>query len=62
MPRILAEAFDLAAAGIVAIPIVEPEISHTIGLVTQARDLEPPLIRALIAEARRLAPGLVEMG
>jgi DNA-binding transcriptional LysR family regulator len=61
MPRILAEAFGLASAGIVAIPIVEPEFSHTIGLVTRTRDLEPPLIRALIAEARRLAPTLSDI-
>ena len=61
MPRILAEALGLSSAGIVAIPIVEPEISHTIGLVTPARDLEPPAIRALIAEARRLAPTLTDI-
>lgn len=61
MPRILAEALGLTTAGIVAIPIVEPEISHTIGLVTRTRDLEPPLIRALIAEARRLAPTLTDL-
>ncbi|WP_333824841.1 LysR family transcriptional regulator [Pinisolibacter sp.] len=61
MPRILAEALGLASAGIVAIPIVEPQITHTIGLVTTARDLEPPLIRALIAEARRLAPTLTDI-
>ena len=61
MPRILADALGLASAGIVAIPIVEPEISHTIGLVTQARDLAPPPIRALIAEARRLAPLLTDI-
>lgn len=56
MPRVLAEALGLTAAGIVTVPIVAPEITHTIGLVTRARDLEPPLIRALIAEAKRLAP------
>lgn len=61
MPRILADALGLASAGIVTIPIVEPEIAHTIGLVTQARDLAPPLIRALIAEVRRLAPTLSDI-
>ncbi|MDK9697965.1 MAG: LysR family transcriptional regulator [Siculibacillus sp.] len=61
MPRILAEALGLSSAGIVAIPIVEPAISHTIGLVTRTRDLEPPLIRALIADARRLAPTLTDI-
>ena len=61
MPRILAEAMGLASADIVAVPIVEPEIAHTVGLVTQTRDPEPPLIRALIAEARRLAPTLADI-
>ncbi|MBV5263124.1 LysR family transcriptional regulator [Pinisolibacter aquiterrae] len=58
MPRILAEALGLHAPSIAVIPIVEPEEFHTIGLVTTARDLRPPLIEALTAEARRLAPSL----
>ena len=39
-----------------AIPIVEPEASHTIGLIAPAREPMTPLIAALVAEARRVAP------
>lgn len=39
-----------------AIPIVDPEVSHTIGLVAPAREPMTPLIAALVAEARRVAP------
>ena len=58
MPSILAEALGLVGSGIAMIPIVEPEIVHTIGLVTTARDLRSPLVEALEAEARRLAVSL----
>lgn len=61
MPRILAEALGLTGASIAVVPIVEPEVAHTIGLVTTARDLRPPLVEALAAEARRLAPLLGDM-
>ena len=43
-----------------AIPIVEPEASHTIGLVVPARKPMKPLTAALVAEARRLAPSLAD--
>ena len=39
-----------------AIPIVQPEASHTIGLVVPAREPMTPLTAALVAEARRIAP------
>ena len=39
-----------------AIPIVEPEAVHTIGLVVPAREPMTPLTAALVAEARRVAP------
>jgi len=39
-----------------AIPIVEPEASHTIGLVAPAREPMTPLTAALVTEARRIAP------
>ncbi len=39
-----------------AIPIVEPEASHTIGLVAPARKPMTPLTAALVTEARRVAP------
>jgi DNA-binding transcriptional LysR family regulator len=41
-----------------AIPIVEPEASHTIGLVAPAREPMTPLTAALVTEARRVAPQL----
>lgn len=43
-----------------AIPIVEPEASFTIGLVVQAREPMTPLIAALVAEAKRVAPLLAD--
>jgi len=39
-----------------SIPIVEPEATHTIGLVAPAREPMTPLTAALVAEARRVAP------
>ena len=39
-----------------AIPIVEPEATHTIGLVAPAREPMTPLTAALVMEARRVAP------
>ena len=39
-----------------AIPIVEPEATHTIGLVAPAREPLTPLTAALVTEARRVAP------
>ncbi len=43
-----------------AIPIVEPEATHTIGLVAPAREPMTPLTAALVAEARRIAPLLAD--
>lgn len=54
MPAKLAETLGLTET-IRAIPIVEPEASHTIGLVVPAREPMTPLNSALVAEARRLA-------
>jgi DNA-binding transcriptional LysR family regulator len=39
-----------------SIPIVEPEVLHTVGLVAPAREPMTPLTAALVAEARRIAP------
>jgi len=39
-----------------AIPIVEPEVAHSIGLVVPYRNPLTPLINALVAEAKQLAP------
>ncbi len=43
-----------------AIPIVEPEASHTIGLVAPAREPMTPLTAALVTEARRAAKLLTD--
>jgi DNA-binding transcriptional LysR family regulator len=43
---------------LVAVPIVEPEVVHTIGLVMPERDPMGPLATALAAEARRAAAQL----
>ena len=39
-----------------AIPIMEPESLHTVGLVAPAREPMTPLTAALVTEARRIAP------
>jgi DNA-binding transcriptional LysR family regulator len=57
MPARLAETLGLTAT-IRAIPIVEPEAVHTIGLVVPPREPLTPLTAALVAEAKRLATKL----
>jgi hypothetical protein len=54
MPARLAETLGLTAT-IRAIPIVEPEAVHAIGLVVPPREPLTPLVAALVAEAKRLA-------
>jgi DNA-binding transcriptional LysR family regulator len=39
-----------------AIPIVEPEVTHSIGLVVPQRNPLTPLIHALVSEAKHLVP------
>jgi DNA-binding transcriptional LysR family regulator len=58
MPSKLAETLGLTDT-IRAIPIMEPEAVHTIGLVVPAREPMTPLTAALVAEAKRVAK---EMG
>lgn len=60
MPRILAEAMGLAPPEIAIVPIVQPEVDHTIGLVTTTREPRSPVVAALIEEVRRLAAVLAE--
>jgi DNA-binding transcriptional LysR family regulator len=45
----------LLAGGLVAVPIVEPEAEHLVGLVTARRDPLTPVLAALLAEAARRA-------
>ena len=59
MPAKLASALGLTDT-VRAIPIVEPEVSHSIGLVVPERNPLTPLINALVSEAKQLAPLLAE--
>lgn len=54
MPLNLAETFGFAEP-IRAIPIVQPDASHTVGLVVQPREPHTPLVKALLDEAIALA-------
>jgi hypothetical protein len=55
MPALLAEGLGLTEK-VRAIRIVEPETTHSIGLVVPHRDPLTPLINALFNEAKQLAP------
>src|SRR4026209_570272 len=57
MPSKIAETLGLTET-IRAIPIVDPEAVHTIGLVVPAREPMTPLNAALVSEARRIAATL----
>jgi DNA-binding transcriptional LysR family regulator len=57
MPAKLAETLGLTET-IRAIPIVEPDEVHTIGLVVPEREPMTPLTAALVAEAKRVAKKL----
>jgi DNA-binding transcriptional LysR family regulator len=55
MPARLAEVLGLTEK-VRAIPIVDPVVTHSIGLVVPQRNPLTPLINALVAEAKLLAP------
>ncbi|GJD50637.1 Hydrogen peroxide-inducible genes activator [Methylobacterium crusticola] len=57
MPAALAETFRLTEK-VRAVPITDPDVSHTIGLVVPERDPMTPLVAAFLAEARAIAPAL----
>ncbi|MBB5515870.1 DNA-binding transcriptional LysR family regulator [Rubricella aquisinus] len=44
-----------------AIPIVEPDATHAIGLVVPEREPHTPLVEAMLATARKVAPGLTSL-
>ncbi len=52
VPMKLAEMFT--GQGLIAIPIVEPEAEHLVGLITARHDPQTPVLQALIEEAARL--------
>jgi hypothetical protein len=55
MPAKLAEVLGLTEK-VRAIPIVDPDVTHSIGLVVPQRNPLTPLISALVSEAKQLAP------
>lgn len=57
MPAKLAETLGLSDA-VRTIPIVDPLVNYTIGLVTSPRDPMTPLIAALVQTAKDVAPTL----
>jgi len=59
VPAVLAESLG-PLPGVRAIPIVEPSIEHTIGLVALRRDPATPMVTALVAVAERLARQVAE--
>jgi len=54
LPKKLADLFA-GASGLVAVPIVGPEVEHLVGLIATHRDPPTPLIAALTESARRIA-------
>jgi len=61
MPAKLAAVLGLTDT-VRAIPIVEPVVTHSIGLVVPQRNPLTPLIHALVSEAKQLAPILAGDG
>lgn len=57
MPPVLVDAIELKP-GVRSIPIVEPVVTHQVGLVISDRDPMTPLVRALAVAARQLAEEL----
>jgi DNA-binding transcriptional LysR family regulator len=57
MPAKLAETLGLSDK-VRSIPIVDPEVNYSIGLVIPQRDPMTPLIAALVNVAREVAPSL----
>jgi hypothetical protein len=57
MPAKLAETLGLADT-VRSIPIVEPEVNYSIGLIIPQRDPMTPLLAALVQIAREVAPTL----
>jgi DNA-binding transcriptional LysR family regulator len=58
MPAKLAETLGLSSDKVRSIPIVDPEVNYSIGLVIPQRDPMTPLIAALVNVAREVAPSL----
>jgi DNA-binding transcriptional LysR family regulator len=61
MPARLADTLGLSET-VRSIPIVAPDVAHTVGLVVPHRNPMTPLISELVIEARRLAARLAHEG
>jgi hypothetical protein len=57
MPAKLAETLGLSDT-VRSIPIVDPDVNYSIGMVIPQRDPMTPLIAALVNVAREVAPSL----
>jgi DNA-binding transcriptional LysR family regulator len=58
MPALLVDPLLGISDRLRSIPIVEPDISHAIGLVAPHREPATPMVQALLAVARQIAPSL----
>ncbi|WP_196259334.1 LysR family transcriptional regulator [Pelagibacterium limicola] len=54
MPGNLVGGLDFSP-GILSIPIVEPTVSHTVGIIAANREPQTPQVAAFLAEARQMA-------
>ena len=54
MPAVLADNLGLTPA-VRSIPIIDPTVTHTIGLVAPQREVTTPLMTALVTAAKKLA-------
>ena len=61
MPARLAEVLGVTK-NVRSIPIVNPVVTHSIGLVVPHRNPLTPLMNALVSEAKQLAPVLAHIG
>lgn len=61
MPRYLANMLG-DDAGVKAIPLVEPEVAHSVGVVTQDRDPVAPLVRAFRQAASHFSTNGISLG
>lgn len=59
MPAVLADSFRLGDR-VRAVPIVEPDVSHVVGLVMPEQEPMTPLCASLLVEARAAAPTIAD--
>ena len=59
LPPILADSIGLPGT-VASIPILEPDVTHSVGLIVSGRDLTTPLVTALVGEAHVLARELAD--